>query len=69
MKKVHIIYVQGLFKEGFTKAEITKRTAAEFPELCKGMRNGCKTATEETRLESVGDAVFQHTMRYADWYV
>lgn len=69
MKKEHIIYLQRRFKEGLKKDEIAKQTAAEFPELCKGMRNGFKTATEETRLEAVGDAVFMHTRRYAVWYV
>lgn len=49
--------------------EIAKQMGAEFPELCKGMRNGCKTATEETRLEAVRDAIFMHTRRYAVWHV
>lgn len=69
MQKEHIIYLQRLSKDGLKKDEIAKRTAAEFPDLCKGMRNGFKVATEETRLEAVGDAVFMHTMRYAKWYV
>lgn len=69
MQKEHIIYLQKLLKEGLKKDEIAERTAAEFPDLCKGMRNGCKTATEETRVEAVGDAVFMHTRRYAVWYV
>lgn len=56
VKKEHIVYLQRLHKEWLTKSEIAKRTAAEFPQLCKAMRNGCKTATEETRLKSVGDA-------------
>lgn len=69
VQKEHIVYLQRLSKEGLKKDEIAERTAAEFPELCKGMRNGCRTATEETRLEAVGDAVFMHTRRYAVWYV
>lgn len=69
MKKEHIVYLQRLSKEGLKKDEIAKRTATEFPDLCKGMRNGYKVATEETRLEAVVDVVFMQTMRYSHWYV
>lgn len=69
MQMEHILYIQLLSKDGLKKDEIAKRTAVEFPDLCKGMRNGFKVATEETRLEVVGDAVFMHTSRHARWYV